>query len=218
MLEMPLAWEYVDWALRYLVAADSRATIESYWAEIPGLVSDEALFRLDRSSAAGDVNDPGQLGTFSSRGGKIILYHGYGDPDISPFRTILFYQDFASERGGYAAAQAQARLFMVPGMLHCGGGSGPNQFDTLSAIEKWVEEGTAPNGLVASHIGRSSNRVERAMPLCMFPHSAHYRGVGDMNDAANWACSTTADLVRISLNGHEAGLDEKEYSTAHHSR
>src|SRR4029077_8888558 len=87
------------------------------------------------------------LSRFRQHGGKLILYHGWNDPSISPLNTINYYEKVVSllqKTGGRSQAEAQAqefvRLFMVPGMLHCGGGPGPNNFDMLSALEHWVEQ------------------------------------------------------------------------------
>ncbi len=211
MMEMPLAWEYADWILRYLMAQDPSFRTLSRWAERGGVVSSGMLRRFDEAVAAGNVDRPERLGAFLSRGGKIILYHGFSDPGISPFRTIMFYRDLARQHGGYAAARKQVRLFMVPGMLHCGGGNGPNQFDTLSPLERWVEAGLTPDGIIAT--GSSNGRnggVPRTMPLCAFPDAAVHKGAGDVNDANNWSCTANGDLLQSGPNGHESGLEPTE--------
>jgi feruloyl esterase len=76
------------------------------------------------------------------------------------------------------------RLFMVPGMGHCGGGPGPNTFDTIAAIEQWREKGVAPAQLMGSNPQSGLTR-----PLCAYPQYARYSGAGDLKDAANWTCS-----------------------------
>ena len=78
------------------------------------------------------------------------------------------------------------RLFMVPGMGHCGGGEGPNEFDSLAALEQWVEKGKAPDQIVASHL--TNGKVDRTRPLCPFPQVAKYKGTGSIGDAANFEC------------------------------
>jgi tannase/feruloyl esterase len=101
--------------------------------------------------------------------------------------------------------QENVRLFMVPGMQHCGGGPGPNTFDTLTALENWVERGEAPDVIIASH--STASTVDRTMPLCKFPEQARYSGHGDVNDAANWSCPVNdRRLLDIGPNGVEAGL------------
>ena len=83
-------------------------------------------------------------------------------------------------------AQQSARLFMVPGMGHCSGGPGPDNFDAVGALDQWVEQGAAPEKIVASH--QSNGAVEFSRPLCPFPQEARYTGSGDRRDASNWAC------------------------------
>ncbi len=78
------------------------------------------------------------------------------------------------------------RLFMVPGMEHCGGGPGPDQVNWMAALERWRESGIAPDRLIASRV--SNNRVNMTRPLCSYPAVAHYNSVGSTNDAANFAC------------------------------
>jgi len=82
------------------------------------------------------------------------------------------------------------RMFMVPGMGHCSGGPGPNQFDHLTALEQWVEKGVAPDKLIASHI--TNGKVDRTRPLCVYPQVARWKGTGSTDEAANFACVTEA--------------------------
>ena len=88
--------------------------------------------------------------------------------------------------GGAANVQGSYRLFMVPGMGHCGGGEGPNSFDMVGALEQWVEHGKAPDRGVASHL--TNNVVDRTRPLCPYPQVASYKGTGSTDDAANFVC------------------------------
>jgi feruloyl esterase len=78
-------------------------------------------------------------------------------------------------------------LFLAPGMGHCGGGEGPNAFDKIGALEKWVEQDKAPDALVASHA--TGARVDRTRPLCPYPQVARYRGTGSIDDAASFSCA-----------------------------
>ena len=80
---------------------------------------------------------------------------------------------------------------MVPGMQHCVTGSGPNVFDTLTALEQWVEKGIAPDAIPTTHL--KDNVVDRTMPLCKFPEKAHFKGSGDPNSVANWSCPQTTN-------------------------
>jgi feruloyl esterase len=101
------------------------------------------------------------------------------------------------------------RLFMVPGMEHCSNGVGPNKFDTITALENWVEHGVAPDGIVATKYDSDviGSTVLRTMPLCKYPEQAHYNGTGDKNNATSWSCSPLdRSLLDVGLNGIEAGL------------
>ena len=88
--------------------------------------------------------------------------------------------------GGAAKTTESVRLFMVPGMGHCGGGEGPNTFDMVSALEQWVEHGKAPTEIIASH--STNGVVDRTRPLCPYPQVATYKGTGSTDEAANFVC------------------------------
>ncbi len=170
-----------------------------------GVVKSAALKLLYDRLGPDIPDDPSKLAAFLGKGGKLLIYHGYNDMVISPYRSVWFYEDLAEKNGGYAKLQQQARLFMVPGMLHCTGGPGPNTFETLSALENWVEKGASPDGIVASH--STGSAVDRTMPICAFPEQAHYKGTGEVTDAANWSCpSKDRSLVEVGPNGREAGV------------
>ena len=148
-------------------------------------------FDLDRDVALADQKDHGTLNAiepdlqrFESRGGKIILYHGWSDPFLAPGNTINYYESVATAMG--KATTGFIRLFLVPGMEHCRGGPGPNQFNALAAVERWVEAGIAPDRIIAQHVTES--RVDLERPLCPYPQVARWRGIGSTNDASNFAC------------------------------
>jgi feruloyl esterase len=169
-----------------------------------GVVKPAAL-KLVYDRLAGDIpDDPSRYGAFFAQGGKLLIYHGYDDLVISPYSSVWFYEDLAEKNGGYEKLQGHARLFMVPGMQHCTEGPGPNAFDTLSALEKWVERGVAPDAISASH---STNKVvDRTMPLCPFPAQARYKGSGDLNSESNWSCpQKDQSLLAVGPNGVLAG-------------
>jgi feruloyl esterase len=134
------------------------------------------------------------LREFRRAGGKLILWHGWSDPLISPLHTIGYYgklaAHFAAPGTAREAAVAQvsdfARLFLAPGVMHCGRGPGPDTFDSVAALEAWVERGTAPDSMVASH--RTAGKVDRTRPLCAYPHQAVYDGKGDPDAAASFSC------------------------------
>ena len=100
---------------------------------------------------------------------------------------------------------------MAPGMLHCFGGDGPSDFDTLSALDAWVEQGKAPDGIVAAKLpgDKPGQKPERTMPLCAFPEQARYSGTGDVNSAENWSC-VHGDTSQLDVGpaGVAAGLGE----------
>ena len=184
----------------YNSAVDLNNTIENN-----GVVNAAALKLLYDRLGPDIPDNPSKFGAFFGRGGKLLIYHGYDDLVISPYSSIWFYEDLAENNGGYEKLQGHARLFMVPGMQHCTGGSGPNAFDTLSALEKWVEKGVAPDGILATH--STNNMVDRTMPLCLFPEQARYKGSGDMADAANWSCpQQDRSLLAVGPNGTQAGM------------
>jgi feruloyl esterase len=123
------------------------------------------------------------LRAFFAHGGKLIQYHGWSDPQIPPMHSVNYFQSVLEKMGDVGTSY---RLFMVPGMQHCSGGPGPNQFHAVAALERWREGGTPPESIVASHV--TNNRVDRTRPLCPYPQTAHYKGVGSTNDASNFVC------------------------------
>jgi Tannase and feruloyl esterase len=140
-----------------------------------------------------NATDP-DLSAFRRRGGKLLQYHGWIDNLIAPRNSIDYYESVIRLLGAgmdRAAAlrnvQAFYRLYMVPGMGHCAGGPGPNTFDLQSALEQWVERGTAPDAVLATH--STNGVVDRSRPLCPNPQVAVYRGTGSTDDATNFMCA-----------------------------
>lgn len=124
---------------------------------------------------------------FRGRGGKLILYTGWADPQMSPSGVIYYYDRVVDQMGGLRRTQNWFRLFMVPGMYHCGGGPGPNTFDMLTPLENWVEHDVAPDQIIASHF--TGGVVDRTRPLCPFPKVARLKSAGlDINKAENFNC------------------------------
>jgi feruloyl esterase len=123
---------------------------------------------------------------FFERGGKLIQYHGWSDPQISPFNSTQYYTRVLDTVGGATGIRNSYRLFMAPGMGHCGGGEGPNAFDMVDALEQWVERGKAPDRIIASH--STNGVVDRTRPLCPYPEVAVYKGTGSTDEAAHFTC------------------------------
>jgi feruloyl esterase len=151
-----------------------------------------ATFDFDRDVARADRVDNGtfsaspDLNAFAKRGGKLLMYHGWSDPEITPYNSVTYYEAVRA-RLGATRTDSAVRLFMAPGVAHCGGGVGPNQVSWLAALEQWVERGVAPNRIVAS---RTTNGVvNRTRPLCSYPQVARYNGQGSTDDAANFSCA-----------------------------
>jgi feruloyl esterase len=214
----PIAWRIADTFIRHFVVRNPNFNANLDWPETDGIITREAARLFDKRAELGNTDQPEQLVPYLRRGKKVLLYHGYGDQAISPYRTIWFYQDLTAILGGYRDVQKHARLFMAPGMLHCGGGPGPNSFDTLAALENWVEHGIAPEGIIAAKYvnDNPTQGVARTMPLCKFPEKARYDGVGDPNDGANWTCpSRDRSLLEVGPNGIQAGLHRRDRQREH---
>ena len=129
--------------------------------------------------------DPNLKGYFA-RGGKLLQYHGWADPGISPLNSINYYTSVLKASGSASKVQDSYRLFLAPGMDHCGGGEGPDRFDAITALERWVEDGKAPDQIIASRV--RNGKIDRSRPLCSYPEVAVYKGTGSTDDAANFTC------------------------------
>jgi feruloyl esterase len=142
------------------------------------------------------------LSRFAARGGKLILYHGWNDSSVPPWLTIEYFEQVGAAMGE-AKTRATVRLFMAPGMEHCGGGPGPNFFGTFlegradpetnlsTALQRWVEEGVAPERIIATKRRDDENpnsEVVRSRPLCAWPLVARYRGQGSTDTASSFDC------------------------------
>jgi hypothetical protein len=166
---------------------------------------DFRAYNLDRDVKVADDSMGGRLNAvdpnlkaLKDRGGKLILYHGWSDSALAPLATINYYQSVVSKMGPKDAA-GLVRLYMVPGMQHCGGGPGPDSFGATpsspkedaqhsmsAALERWVETGVPPDKIIATkYMGKD---VVRTRPLCPYPQVAKYSGSGSTDDAANFKC------------------------------
>jgi feruloyl esterase len=155
---------------------------------------DWRTFDLERDVAASNHAAGGvlaavnpDLSAFAAHGGKLLTYHGFSDPSIAPQASINFYKNARAATKPPDSNQDWLRLFMVPGMGHCSGGDGPNVFDMVPALEAWVEQGTPPSQVLASHF--TDGKVDRTRPLCPYPQVARYKGTGSIDEAANFSCA-----------------------------
>jgi len=133
--------------------------------------------------------DTADLGPFVRSGGKLIIWHGWSDPAIPPEMAIELYTrilEHSRQAPGQLSTAQAVRLFMVPGVQHCGGGTGLTEFDPLAAMEQWAEQGQAPDRITAWQ--RVGGQRMRSRPLCAYPKTPHYRGNGSPDDAANFRC------------------------------
>ncbi|HAJ76908.1 MAG TPA: tannase/feruloyl esterase family alpha/beta hydrolase [Gammaproteobacteria bacterium] len=156
-------------------------------------------YALEKVGPAVDSDDP-DIRALRDNGSKLIVYHGWSDPDISPVASINYFESVvdviaddmraANYETALSSTQNFFRLFMVPGMGHCSGGPGPDRFDALSALENWVEHGIAPESITASKI--VDGEVTRTRPLCVFPEVATYSGRGSTDEADSFYCAAPA--------------------------
>lgn len=184
---------FVENYFRYMVTGDP--TFDVLKASI------DDLLRQSRETQAAnlDATNP-DLTRFAVHGGKLILYHGWNDPAISPYNSIAYYESVRKQMGA-DKVDSFARLYMVPGMEHCGQGPGASafgQFGTESAatpkyglfdsLENWVEKGSPDATVIATKYKPGGREAEFTRPLCAWPKVARYNGNGDPNDAANFTC------------------------------
>jgi feruloyl esterase len=176
---------------------DPAAAINPLFADMPRFVAhqnanwDVTTFDLDADLAAAvknagyiEASDP-NLSKFKARGGKLLLYHGWADPGPAPANTIQYYESVVKALGG-GKQDDWMRMFLLPGVGHCGGGVGPDQADYMAALERWRETSVAPDQIVAAKI--TAGRVEMTRPICAYPRVAAYKGSGSTNDANNFSC------------------------------
>ncbi|MSO83326.1 MAG: tannase/feruloyl esterase family alpha/beta hydrolase [Acidobacteria bacterium] len=130
-------------------------------------------------------SDNPNIKAFFDRGGKLLMYQGFADPQV-PSDNAIRYHQMVLDTVGRSVEGTSIELFMVPGMYHCQGGPGTDTFNKMAAIEQWVEQGTAPDRIVASHM--TDGKADRTRPLCVFPKVAKWNGTGSTDDAANFSC------------------------------
>lgn len=171
---------------RWMVFGDANWNIESFDIDRDYPKAKEAL------AGVMDADDP-NLHEFTRRNGRLLLYHGWNDAAIPAGATIEYHNRLRTTLG--PDADARIRLFMVPGMMHCAGGIGPTEFETLDTLDSWVETGVAPERIVARQYDPPAiffpprdARIIRTRPLCPWPQVASFDGSGSSDDEANFAC------------------------------
>lgn len=193
------------WMGQEILAADGRSAWTAYGYNflrylapfvLDGQVDDDpakafAGFDIDRAPAQVeelhqiiDANDP-NLASFRKRGGKLLMYYGWADPQLNPLMGVEYYEQVLATMG--PATPEFARLFMVPGMFHCGGGVGTSQFDMTTPLIHWVEDAQAPARIEAERM--VEGKVVRTRPLCSYPEVARYKGSGSIDESANFVCA-----------------------------
>lgn len=179
-----------------MIYNDPKWDFKTFSLEKDGKLADEKLGSILNAT------DP-NLKAFKAHGGKLILYHGWSDAALPPVNTINYFESVTAKMGSRDAGSF-VRLYMVPGMQHCGGGPGPNSFgsfvtsspadaqhDMSVALERWVEQGIAPDQIIATKRQGIDPKgaATRTRPLCPYPQVARYKGSGSTDDAANFVCS-----------------------------
>jgi hypothetical protein len=186
---------YLQNYFRYMVTNDPK------WNVLTADVDASFAAASKETAVALDSTNP-DLSQFSARGGKLIMYHGWNDPAISPWNSIAYYQSVEKTMGP-EKADSFLRLYMVPGMEHCLGGPGPSAFGQLGlptsrgpkygvfdVLVDWVEKGVPAGNVIATkYTPAPENKVTMTRPLCPYPAVAKYKGTGDTNDAENFVCS-----------------------------
>jgi feruloyl esterase len=161
--------------------------------------------RLNATGRFLNATDP-NLAPFRAHGGKLLVWHGWSDHALMADRTIEYFHEVVDTMGRNKV-DSFMRLFLAPGMHHCSGGPGLNDFDALTALENWVERGAAPNRLIARHLPLDSG-VQRTRPLCQYPEVAVYSGKGKVTDAASFSCEKRG--LDYALGGSERGDNDHD--------
>ncbi len=177
--------------LKYIVYENPDWDYHTFRYTAPAGLESDVEYVQDKIGGIFDAVDP-DLRPFRAHGGKLIQYHGWADPDIPPMNSVSYYQSVIHAVSGSRPDALHDtkdfyRLFMVPGMNHCGGGAGTSRFDVLSALEQWSEHDKAPEQFTGSHF--TNGQVDRTRPICAYPMEAKYRGSGSTDEAANFTCA-----------------------------
>lgn len=188
-------------------------SVTAFHAVVPATEVARVRARLQQ----GWGHDPANQATLLASKTKLLMWHNFSDEKLSPLASVNWYKQLARARGGYAQVQKQVRLFLLPGTAHCSMSSiAPNSFDAVGALETWVEQGQAPDALIANVSDRQFTpgvpkapallTPEYTMPLCKFPEQARYDGKGDKQRASSWSCrAADSRLLTVGESGRQAG-------------
>jgi feruloyl esterase len=169
---------YAEDFFKYIVFKDEKWDPKS-------LNYDSDVATTDKTATGLNAAD-GDLTKFVGHGGKLLIYHGWSDPGIPPYNAVNYYESVLKVTRDKKAVRDSVRLFMIPGMGHCGGGDGTSTFDMAAAVDAWVQTKAAPSEIPASKI--ADGKVVRTRPLCAYPAVAAYKGTGSTDEAANFVC------------------------------
>jgi feruloyl esterase len=174
----PADFNLAEGVMRYLILDPPQAEYDFATFDYD---RDPAL--VARWSKLADAKDP-DLSAFRKSGGKVIMTYGWADQILQPMMGVNYYEAVVARNG--SGTPDFARLFMMPGVAHCGGGVGPDRHDAVTAVIDWVEKGKAPDSLLASKV--TNGQVVRTRPLCPYPQVARYKGQGSIDEAVNFSC------------------------------
>jgi feruloyl esterase len=172
--------------------------------------ADRGLSTVRAGMKVADIyNVKPDLSAFRARGGKLIIYHGWADEQVTPFASLDFYSHMVAKQK-QDGTDAFMRMFMMPGISHCSGGPGAGniggatpalshdpEHDVVVALDAWVVKHRAPAQLIAAHLD-DNKKIDRTRPLCPYPQEARYKGAGDSNDAGNFICAVPPDYHALA--------------------
>ncbi len=170
------------------VPGRNAALPEFSWLEFD--INDLSAGKATMMQSIMDATDPDMSRFLKDHDGKLLLYHGWADSLSSARATVHYFNDMVDTTfgGEFTAAGDSTRLFLAPGMGHCGGGPGPNTWDKLPALVDWVENNKAPDSIIATH--STNNSIDNERPLCPYPQQSIFTGPsGGANDQANWVAA-----------------------------
>jgi feruloyl esterase len=143
----------------------------------------DRMLQADRDDTLGSTST--DLTAFFARGGKLLIYHGWSDAQVTPLNSVEYFEKVVN-RFGRGAVGKSIQLYMAPGVNHCQGGNGPDQFDKMAPVEQWITTGSAPARIIASRV--TGGIVDRTRPLCPYGQVAQWDGRNSTNDASSFAC------------------------------